>query len=153
MLGSTDGVRLPRRGLRLPDPAPDPASNKDRRAEFERLASLARRAEASGFDSVWVTDDGGAVPKPPGGFELLFEAYSLLGALAIRTESVGLGVVPRGPTVRSPSMVAKIVTGIDVISHGRALLSLGLEAGGGLDPVDRLGEELDVCRALLTEDA
>jgi alkanesulfonate monooxygenase SsuD/methylene tetrahydromethanopterin reductase-like flavin-dependent oxidoreductase (luciferase family) len=139
--------------LRLPDPAPDPASNPDSRAEFERLAALARLAEASGFDSVWVTDHAGAVPNQPGGFELLFEAYSLLGALAIRTDSVGLGVVPRGPTVRSPSMVAKIVTGVDVISHGRALLSLGLDAGSGPEPVDRLGEELEVCRALLTDDA
>ncbi len=153
MLGSTDGVRLPRRGLRLPDPAPDPATRPDRRAEFERLASMARRAEESGFDSVWVSDHAGAVASQPGGFELLFEAYSLLGALATRTDSVGLGVVPRGPTVRSPSMVAKIVTGIDVISHGRALLSLGLGAGGRPDPMERLGEELDVCRALLTEDA
>jgi alkanesulfonate monooxygenase SsuD/methylene tetrahydromethanopterin reductase-like flavin-dependent oxidoreductase (luciferase family) len=50
-------------------------------------------------------------------------------------------------------MVAKIVTGVDVISHGRALLSLGLDAGGGPEPVDRLGEELDVCRALLTDEA
>ena len=146
-------MRLPRRGLRLPDPAPDPASNPDRRAEFERLVAWARRAEESGFDSVWVTDHAGAVPREPGGFELLFEAYSLLGALATRTDSLDLGVVPRGPTVRSPSMVAKIVTGVDVISHGRALLSLGLDAGGGPEPIERLREELDVCRALLAEDA
>lgn len=137
----------------MPDPAPDPASNPDRRAEFERLVAWARRAEESGFDSVWVTDHAGAVPREPGGFELLFEAYSLLGALATRTDSLDLGVVPRGPTVRSPSMVAKIVTGVDVISHGRALLSLGLDAGGGPEPIERLREELDVCRALLAEDA
>jgi alkanesulfonate monooxygenase SsuD/methylene tetrahydromethanopterin reductase-like flavin-dependent oxidoreductase (luciferase family) len=152
VLGSTDGVRLPRRGLRLPDPAPDPASNPDGRAEFGRLASIARLAEASGFDSVWVTDHPGAVPSELDGFESLFEAYSLLGALATRTDSVGLGMIPRGPTVRSPSMVAKIVTGVDVVSHGRAVLSLGLDAGGGPDAVDRLGEELEVCRALLTQD-
>jgi alkanesulfonate monooxygenase SsuD/methylene tetrahydromethanopterin reductase-like flavin-dependent oxidoreductase (luciferase family) len=114
---------------------------------------MARLAEESGFDSVWVSDHAGAVPSEPGGFELLFEAYSLLGGLATRTDWVALGVVPRGPTVRSPSMVAKIVTGIDVISHGRALLSLGLDAGTGPDPIARLGEELEVCRALLTEDA
>jgi alkanesulfonate monooxygenase SsuD/methylene tetrahydromethanopterin reductase-like flavin-dependent oxidoreductase (luciferase family) len=144
-------MRLPQRGLRLPDPAPDPASPSTDE-EFERLAATARLAEESGFDSVWVTDHAGAVPIEPGGFELLFEAYSLLGALATRTESVGLGVIPRGPTVRSPSMVAKIVTGLDVISHGRAMLSLGMD-GGDPDSIERLEEELAVCRALLTEDA
>jgi alkanesulfonate monooxygenase SsuD/methylene tetrahydromethanopterin reductase-like flavin-dependent oxidoreductase (luciferase family) len=152
VLESTDGIRLPQRGLRLPDPAPDPRSNPDRREEFERLAAMARLAEDSGFDSVWVTDHAGAVPIEPGGFELLFEGYSLLGALATRTDSVGLGVIPRGPTVRSPSMVAKIVTGLDVISHGRAMLSLGMD-GGDPDSIERLEEELAVCRVLLTEDA
>ncbi len=153
MIGSTGGLRLPRRGLRLPDPAPDPASNPNTGAEFERLADIARRAEESGFDSVWVSDHAGSVLAQPGGFELLFEAYSLLGALATRTTSLGLGVIPRGPTVRLPSMVAKIVTGVDVISHGRAVLSLGIDPGEGPDGIRRLGEELAVCRALLTEEA
>ena len=146
-------MRLPRRGLRLPDPAPDLAPNPDTGEEFERLAAIARQAEESGFDSVWVTDHAGSVLGEPGGFELLFEAYSLLGALASRTTSVGLGVVPRGPTVRLPSMVAKIVTGVDVISHGRAMLSLGIDRGEGAGAIQRLGEELAVCRALLTEEA
>jgi alkanesulfonate monooxygenase SsuD/methylene tetrahydromethanopterin reductase-like flavin-dependent oxidoreductase (luciferase family) len=153
VIGSNGGMRLPRWGLRLPDPAPDPASNPDTGEEFERLAAMAGRAEESGFDSVWVTDHAGSVLGQPGGFELLFEAYSLLGALASRTTSVGLGVIPRGPTVRLPSMVAKIVTGVDVISHGRALLSLGIDPGEGADAIPRLGEELAVCRALLTEEA
>ena len=135
--------------MRLPDPAPNPASNPDTGEEFERLAAIARWAEESGFDSVWVTDHAGSVLGEPG----VFEAYSLLGALASRTTSVGLGVLPRGPTVRLPSMVAKIVTGVDVISHGRALLSLGIDPGEGADAIQRLGEELAVCRALLTEEA
>jgi len=113
---------------------------------------MAWLAEETGFDSVWVTDHAGAAPVEPGGSELLFEAYSLLGALATRTQSVGLGVIRRGPTVRTPSMVAKIVTGVDVISHGRAMLSLGMDPEEP-DAIERLGEELAVCRALLTEDA
>jgi alkanesulfonate monooxygenase SsuD/methylene tetrahydromethanopterin reductase-like flavin-dependent oxidoreductase (luciferase family) len=153
MVKPADGVRLPQRGLRLPDPAPDPAPNPDGEAEFERLAAIAQLAERSGFDSVWVTDHAGTVLSETGGFELLFEAYSLLGALATRTASAALGVIPRGTTVRSPSMVAKIVTGVDVISHGRALLSLGVDPAGGSDSIERLDEELAVCRALLTENA
>ena len=130
---------------------PDERSDLDGGAEFERLADLARAAEDSGFDSLWVPDDAGAGADASGGLETWFEAYSLLGALATRTSSVGLGVFPVGATVRPPSILTKIVTGVDVISHGRALLALGIDAD---DPeaIERLGEELAVCRALLTED-
>jgi alkanesulfonate monooxygenase SsuD/methylene tetrahydromethanopterin reductase-like flavin-dependent oxidoreductase (luciferase family) len=137
--------------MRMPDPKPDQESEPGGSVEFERLAEVARVAEDSGFDSVWVADDAGSVGGSPDGSESLFEAYSLLGALATRTASVGLGAFPSGPTVRSPSIVAKIVTGVDVISHGRALLTLGMDAGDP-DAIERLGEELAVCRALLTEE-
>ncbi len=142
-------VRVPRRGLALPDPRTESAGPD----EFDRLASLAQVAEAAGFDSVWVADG----PPPPGrsrdGGESVFEPYSLLGALAVRTRRVALAVLPDGPTGRPPSMVAKIVTGIDVIAHGRAVLALG--AGPPTDPESpaRLAEELQICRALLVEDA
>jgi alkanesulfonate monooxygenase SsuD/methylene tetrahydromethanopterin reductase-like flavin-dependent oxidoreductase (luciferase family) len=135
----------------MPDPKVDPRSVPGGGVEFERLAGLARVAEGSGFDSLWVGDDAGSGGASPGRPESLFEAYSLLGALATRTTSMGLGAFPSGPTVRSPSIVAKIVTGVDVISHGRALLALGIDAGDP-DAIERLGEELAVCRALLTEE-
>lgn len=148
---SAERVHLPRRGLRMPDPKADRGSDPEGRAEFERLAAVARLAEDRGFDSLWVADDAGSGGESRTGPESLFEAYSLLSALATRTASVGLGALPLGPTVRSPSIVAKIVTGVDVISHGRALLALGIDAG---DPeaVERLGEELAIGRALLTEE-
>jgi alkanesulfonate monooxygenase SsuD/methylene tetrahydromethanopterin reductase-like flavin-dependent oxidoreductase (luciferase family) len=144
---SADRVRLPRCGLRMPDPRPE----TDGGAEFERLAELARVAEDGGFDSLWVADDGGSAVGDSGGLETRFEAYSFLGALATRTASIGLGAFPLGATARSPSILTKVVTGVDVISHGRALLALGIDAG---DPeaIERLGEELAVCRALLAED-
>jgi alkanesulfonate monooxygenase SsuD/methylene tetrahydromethanopterin reductase-like flavin-dependent oxidoreductase (luciferase family) len=131
----------------MPDPRPDP----DGGAEFEQLADLARLAEDSGFDSLWVPDDSRPVVGDSVGFETRFETYTLLGALATRTASIGLGAFPLSATVRPPSILTKIVTGVDVISHGRALLALGIDAG---DPeaIERLGEELAVCRALLTEE-
>jgi alkanesulfonate monooxygenase SsuD/methylene tetrahydromethanopterin reductase-like flavin-dependent oxidoreductase (luciferase family) len=135
----------------MPDPKAGPETDPAGGVEFERLAEVARVAEASGFDSVWVADDagsGGGGPARPGS---LFEAYSLLGALATRTTSVALGAFPSGPTVRSPSIVAKIATGVDVISHGRALLALGIDAEDP-DAIERLDEELAVCRALLTDE-
>ena len=55
----------------------------------------------------------------------MFEAYTLLGALAARTATVKLGTLVTGVTYRNPAILAKIVTTLDVISHGRAFLGIG----------------------------
>ena len=142
-------VQVPRRGLALPDPRTASAGAD----EFGRLSELAVAAEAAGFDSVWVADG----PPPAGvarsGGESVFEPYSLLGALAVRTRRVALAVLPEGPTTRRPSIVAKVVSGIDVIAHGRAVLALGVGPDGDAEAAGRLAEELQICRALLVEDA
>ncbi len=140
-------MRVPRLGLLLPAPVtvgggPD---------EFGRLVALAAAAETSGFDGVWV-HDGPPADGPSGDGAPLFEPYSLLGALAARTARVALAVLPDGPPVRHPALMAKIVTGLDVISHGRAVLSLGTGPATDPEAVERLVEELEICRALLTEE-
>jgi alkanesulfonate monooxygenase SsuD/methylene tetrahydromethanopterin reductase-like flavin-dependent oxidoreductase (luciferase family) len=149
VMDSVDVVQVPRRGLRMPDPRANPETG----GEFERLAAIAQLAEDSGFDSLWVSDDAGRARDEQGRSDTVFEAYSLLGALAARTTRVGLGVFPLGPTVRSPSMVAKIITGVDVISHGRGILALGVGGNRDQQSIDRLSEELQVCRQMLTEEA
>ena len=55
----------------------------------------------------------------------MFEAYTLLGALAARTSTVRLGTLVTGVTYREPALLAKAVTALDVISGGRALLGIG----------------------------
>lgn len=55
----------------------------------------------------------------------MFEAYTLLGALAGRTERVQLGTLVTGVTYRNPAILAKIVTTLDVISQGRAFRGIG----------------------------
>jgi alkanesulfonate monooxygenase SsuD/methylene tetrahydromethanopterin reductase-like flavin-dependent oxidoreductase (luciferase family) len=80
-----------------------------------------------------------------------YETYSLLGALAVQTEHIGLGAVIGSVERRAPSILAKIVTGIDVISHGRAVLSLGVDVNGDEDSDDavRLLEAVTVSRLVL----
>jgi alkanesulfonate monooxygenase SsuD/methylene tetrahydromethanopterin reductase-like flavin-dependent oxidoreductase (luciferase family) len=95
---------------------------------------------------VWVTDDVGGTGRPH------LEAYSLLGALSMCTRTVHLGAIPTGIDSRPPAIVAKIVTGIDVISHGRGMVTLGVDTGQGSD-VERLRERLQVCRSVLRDDA
>ena len=127
---------------------------------LERAAAVAGAAERAGFDAVFVGEvpgrstrglppDSGGRPVPDGD---AYEAYSLLGALAARSRSLRLGAVPPGGERRAPAMLAKIVTAVDVISHGRAVLTLGWDAGPGGQEADRLGERLQVCRAVLEDE-
>jgi F420-dependent oxidoreductase-like protein len=131
---------------------------------FETVAGQATAAEHAGFDSVWVMDHFFQLPPLGGPDQPMLEAYTLLGALAARTSRVQLGTLVTGVTYRNPAMLAKMITTLDVISKGRAILGIGAawydvehEAlGFDFPPVrermDRLEEALEVCRAMFTED-
>lgn len=92
---------------------------------FERVASQAAHAESLGFDTVLVMDHFYQLPAlgPPDSYML--EAYTLLGALASRTSRVRLSALVTGNTYRNPALLAKIVTTLDVVSQGRAMLGIG----------------------------
>ncbi|HEV7526218.1 MAG TPA: LLM class flavin-dependent oxidoreductase, partial [Acidimicrobiia bacterium] len=92
---------------------------------FDRTLAMAQAGEESGFDSVWVMDHFWQLPALGGPDEPILEAYTLLGALAARTERVKLATLVTGVTYRNPAMLAKMVTTLDVISHGRAILGIG----------------------------
>jgi F420-dependent oxidoreductase-like protein len=146
-------------GVQLPN-----FSGSDPADLFEHVASLATAAEDAGFASVWVMDHFYQLPPLGGPDQPMLEAYTLLGALAARTSRVQLGTLVTGVTYRQPGILAKIVTTLDVISRGRAILGIGgawYEAehrGLGIEyPSDRvrldmLEEAVQVCRAMLTGD-
>jgi F420-dependent oxidoreductase-like protein len=131
---------------------------------FEHVADLATAAEDAGFDSVWVMDHFFQLPPLGGPDQPMLEAYTLLGALAARTRRVQLGTLVTGVTYRNPAILAKIVTTLDVISRGRAILGIGgawyeveHQALGVDYPSDRvrldmLEEAVQVCRAMFTGD-
>jgi F420-dependent oxidoreductase-like protein len=95
----------------------------------------------------------------------MLDSYTLLGALAARTSKVRLGAMVTGVTYRNPAHLAKIVTTLDVISAGRAILGIGAawydveHDGLGFDfpsageRLDRLEEALQICRAMFREEA
>lgn len=131
--------------------------------QFDRIADIAGTAERAGADTVFVMDHFFQLPMlgPP---ELdMFEAYTLLGGLAARTESARLGTLVTGVTYRNPAVLAKCVTAVDVISKGRALLGIGAAwfdvEHEALDvpfpPVkermERLEDALRICRAMFTQ--
>ncbi len=131
---------------------------------FEHVAGLATTAESAGFDSVWVMDHFFQLPALGGPDEPMLEAYTLLGALAARTERVQLGTLVTGVTYRNPAVLAKIVTTLDVISKGRAILgiggawydvehhALGVDYPSDRVRLDMLEEAVQVCRAMFTGD-
>ena len=113
---------------------------------LDRASAAAVAAERAGFTSVWATE---TTAEPPDAVP--YEAFSLISALAVRTGTVHLGVVAEAGQRRAPSILSKIVTSVDVISHGRAILSLDGERS---DPADshRLGEALAIARAMMEDE-
>jgi F420-dependent oxidoreductase-like protein len=131
---------------------------------FEQVAAQAVAAEESGFDSVWVMDHFYQLPMLGPSSANMLEGYSLLSALAARTSRVSLGTLVTGVTYRHPSVLAKQVTTLDVVSAGRAVLGIGAawneeehRAYGIPFPpaperLDRLEEALQICRAMFTQE-
>ena len=131
---------------------------------FEHVADLATTAETSGFDSLWVMDHFFQLPPLGGPDQPMLEAYTLLGALAARTRRIQLGTLVTGVTYRNPGILAKIVTTLDVISRGRAILGIGgawydvEHRGLGVDypsdgvRLDMLSEAVQICRSMFTGD-
>jgi F420-dependent oxidoreductase-like protein len=135
-------------------------SADDGAAVFGRLAEAARAAEDAGFDAISVPDHvhqnrvGGGPASP------MFEAYTVLGALALATTSARLFSLVSPVTLRAPGLLAKAVTTLDVISGGRAVLGVGagwdvaeheaygIEFPGLGERFDRLDEELAICREM-----
>jgi len=132
---------------------------------FERIAAIATTAESAGFDSVWVMDHFYQIPSVGPRTDPMLEAYTLLGAIAARTSTARLGTMVTGVTYRNPALLAKIVTTLDVISSGRAILGIGAAwnedehdgYGFAFPPVAermaRLEDALRICRAMFTETA
>src|SRR5438552_8085041 len=132
---------------------------------FERAADIAVTAEQSGFDCLWVMDHFYQIPFVGQRTEPMLESYTLLGGLAARTSTASLGTMVTGVTYRNPALLAKIVTTLDVVSSGRAILGIGAawnedeHRGYGFEfpPVgerlSRLEEALQICRAMFREEA
>lgn len=118
------------------------------------VLSVARHAEDTGWDGVWVADhfmgdDGGfgAADSPT------LEATSVLAALAVATRRVRIGSLVLGATYRHPAVVAKWAVTTDLLSaaagegnEGPGRLVLGLGAGWQLNEHEQYGIELPSVR-------
>lgn len=108
-------------------------------ASPDRIGRLAGRAEALGFDSVWVTDHL-VVPTriesvypygPPGSFNPetrgnYYEAIASMAWVAGATKRVRIGVSVLVVPYRNPVLAAKQLATLDALSGGRVILGIGV---------------------------
>jgi F420-dependent oxidoreductase-like protein len=147
------GLQVPNFSLGVPD-----------NELFDTVTQLARTAEEVGFDSFWVMDHFYQLPALGGESAPMLESYTLLGGLAARTTRIRLGALVTGVTYRNPAILAKVVTTLDILSAGRAMLGigaawhdvehvgLGVEFPPAGERLDRLEEAVQICRAMFRED-
>ncbi len=103
-------------GIQLPE--------VERVVRWPEYVTMARAAEASGFDSIWVGDhllyrgDGRPERGP-------WEAWTLLAGLGAVTERVALGPLVACAGFHPPGLIAKMAAAVDELSGGRLVLGLG----------------------------
>ena len=96
----------------------------------ERLAELAQSAEEAGFYSLTLMDHLFQLGEHFGEIhgpweEPMLEGYSTISYLAAKTQRIKLGLLVTCPSFRPPGLLIKIVSTLDVLSGGRALLGIG----------------------------
>ena len=130
-------------------------------AKWNKAVEIAQRAEELGYDSIWVYDHFHNVPRPA--HEAVFECWTTIAAISQRTSRIRLGQMVGCNSYRSPGLLAKITSTIDVVSGGR--LDWGIGAGWyeneyrgyGYEfpkPKDRIGmlrETVEIVKSMWTQ--
>ncbi len=114
------------------------------------LAEIVEAAEDAGFDTISVADHLWLHPIIGGPLGNHVEAYTTLGFIAAHTKRVRLVALATAASYRPAGLLAKMVTTLDVLSGGRAMLGIGAgdyeeEASGlGLPFPSAMGERFDL---------
>lgn len=130
------------------------------------LIELAELAEATGIESIWVSEhlvvaDPREPPSPMDPEDPILDPVTALAFLAARTASVRLGTGIVVLPLRNPLILAKGLATVDVLSGGRLLVGIGVgyverefEALGVpfADRGARLEDYLAAIRAIWTEE-
>ncbi|MEZ4505504.1 MAG: LLM class flavin-dependent oxidoreductase [Thermomicrobiales bacterium] len=91
---------------------------------WPEIRELVTTGEAVGFDSVWIPDH--LIHEPEGVDPYgIWEAWSLISALAAVTERVRIGPHVLCTGWRNPALIAKMADTVDEITAGRLVLALG----------------------------
>jgi alkanesulfonate monooxygenase SsuD/methylene tetrahydromethanopterin reductase-like flavin-dependent oxidoreductase (luciferase family) len=110
----------------------------DELAEPRLVADLAREAEETGWDGVFVWDHVDYRAPVVG----IADPWVTLAAMAMTTERVTLGPMVTPLPRRRPLKVAREVVSLDRLSGGRVVLGVGI-GGDGSGELTHTGEETD----------
>ena len=124
---------------------------------------VAEAADKSAFDSIYTYDH--FLPYyAPNNKKNFFECFVLLSSLAAITKRVKLGQAVTCNSYRNPGLLAKMISTLDVISHGRAEIGIGAgwnqeeytqygyDFQSGLTRIRQLDESLNIIKAMWTQD-
>ena len=115
--------------------------------DWPSLQRVGQRADELGYDSLWTWDH--LYPIQGDWRGPIFEGYMILAGWAALTSRATLGLMVGANTFRNPALTAKLVTTLDHMSDGRAVLGIGGAWFGreheayGLDFGSGFGERLD----------
>ena len=115
----------------------------------EALTDLGRRAEAAGFESLWVMDHLIQIPQVGREWDSMLEPFTTLTHLATATDRCRLGVLVSPVTTRPVGVLAKLVATLDGLSGGRAVCGVGAGSSAAEHeaygiPFGPSGERLDL---------
>jgi F420-dependent oxidoreductase-like protein len=112
-------------------------------AELARAAAQVQDYERAGLDIVWVAE------------AYSFDAVSMMGYLAAKTETITIGSAILPIYTRTPTLLAMTAAGLDALTDGRFILGLGasgpqvIEGFHGVPydaPLGRTVEIIEICR-------
>ena len=110
--------------------------------EFASLRELARGVESLGLSALVLEERPDSELDP----------VVTLAALVTSVPSIGLGIMLSAHSGRSPSVLAKLLSGLDLVSGGRAHLVIGdVSESSGADLLDT-EEQVDLITEMLTND-
>jgi alkanesulfonate monooxygenase SsuD/methylene tetrahydromethanopterin reductase-like flavin-dependent oxidoreductase (luciferase family) len=115
--------------------------------DWQPLMDAGRRADELGYDSLWTWDH--LYPIQGDWRGPIFEGYMILAGWSAVTSHSTLGLMVGANTFRNPALTAKIVTTLDHMSNGRAVLGIGgawferEHEAYGIDFGSGFGERLD----------
>lgn len=90
---------------------------------WQEILDAAKSVDDLGYDHLWAWDHVKAIFGDP--HQPIFEGWTTITAWAMATQHVQVGLMVGANTFRNPGLVAKIVTTLDHVSNGRAILGLG----------------------------
>ncbi len=138
-----------------------PIYSEKRVIKWDSILNYVKTVENLGFDSIWVPDH---LINPFLEDSFMLDGWTVLSALASITKNIRLGTYVLCNQSKHPSLIAKMVSTLDVISNGR--VDFGIGAGWlkkefelfslNWEPrktrLERLKESIKIIKALMSKD-